>query len=484
MVHTQRNQLKIIYFLYCLIFLFIIRVPAYSQNPEIDSLSRLLATPKNDTVTANRYISLSILYSSVDVDSAMLLATKGMELSDALDYEPGEAKSMYCMGMAVSYTGNDAYALELYLSALKMLEEQKDKIWIAKCQIEISGLYSDLNDYRNALEYAQRAYQLSKLIPALKQQFEAAYNIAYSYIKLKKPDSALYYFQESYQLANDKRISNKSMLGQAFGGLGLVQSSLGNTDLARPYLYKGIQYASESFDLYNLLFNYDFLANVFLKEQKNDSAIYYFDKALTIADKLRYEKEKLDIYRPLAMLYEKTNPAKSIEYYKLEAMLRDSLADENMHWDIQNLTFRETQRQRALQEQKIEEAKQRDIYMQYAGIVIALILLIICVLLLSRSIIVHEKVIEFLGVFALLIFFEFFNLLLHPFLENVTHHSPLLMLLGLIIVAAVIIPIHHKLDHLIRSKLVEKNKNIRLMAAKKTIERLEKKPEQEKPAAD
>jgi hypothetical protein len=48
------------------------------------------------------------------------------------------------------------------------------------------------------------------------------------------------------------------------------------------------------------------------------------------------------------------------------------------------------------------------------------------------------------------------------------------MMLGIMVcIAALLIPLHHKLEHWITHKLVEKNKRIRLAAAKKTIEQLE-----------
>jgi hypothetical protein len=73
---------------------------------------------------------------------------------------------------------------------------------------------------------------------------------------------------------------------------------------------------------------------------------------------------------------------------------------------------------------------------------------------------------------SLLIVFEFINLLIHPFLEKITHHSPLLMLISLVGIAAIIIPFHHKLEHWAVNKLIENNKRARLEAAKRTIEQL------------
>ena len=69
--------------------------------------------------------------------------------------------------------------------------------------------------------------------------------------------------------------------------------------------------------------------------------------------------------------------------------------------------------------------------------------------------------------------FEFINLLIHPYLARLTNDSPPLMLLILIGIGALLVPLHHKLEHWIAHALTEKNKQIRLAAAKKTIAHLE-----------
>ena len=91
----------------------------------------------------------------------------------------------------------------------------------------------------------------------------------------------------------------------------------------------------------------------------------------------------------------------------------------------------------------------------------------------SRSIVFKEKMISFIGVLGLLMFFEFINLILHPLLGDLTHHSPILMLTFMVIIAAAIIPLHHKIEHWILKVVTEKNKKIRLASAKKTIKELE-----------
>jgi hypothetical protein len=117
---------------------------------------------------------------------------------------------------------------------------------------------------------------------------------------------------------------------------------------------------------------------------------------------------------------------------------------------------------------------EREQNIQYALIALGIVIFIMLFLLLSRSIITNTKLIELLGVMVLLIVFEFLNLLLHPYLEKVTHQSPLLMLLSLVCIAALLVPLHYKSEKWAIKVLVQKNKQIRLASAKKTIEKLER----------
>jgi len=82
----------------------------------------------------------------------------------------------------------------------------------------------------------------------------------------------------------------------------------------------------------------------------------------------------------------------------------------------------------------------------------------------------------------LLAVFEFINLFIHPYLSRATNDSPVLMLLVLIAIGALLIPLHHKLEKWITNVMTEKNKKIRLAAARKTIAKLE--PASAKASAD
>ncbi len=249
---------------------------------------------------------------------------------------------------------------------------------------------------------------------------------------------------------------------------------------------------------------------------ENELANVYFNKALLLSDSIKSEGRKMGFYQryiPFLIknnrmdeakvqteklwvlsgniqnlnfklvaagykkdLFDKLNNTDSAYYYsKVESGLRELIFNQNSQNTIQALAFKEQLRIIEDEAKKTEEAQQRKENIQYALIALGIISFVILFLALSRRHITNTKLIQFLGVVALLVVFEFLNLLLHPFLERITHHSPVLMLLALVGIAALLVPLHHKLEKWTTHKLVEKNKQIRLASAKKTIEELEKK---------
>lgn len=56
------------------------------------------------------------------------------------------------------------------------------------------------------------------------------------------------------------------------------------------------------------------------------------------------------------------------------------------------------------------------------------------------------KLIKVLGVLSLLILFEFLTLLLHPYVKELTHHTPVYEMLIFVSIAAIIIPTHHRVE--------------------------------------
>jgi hypothetical protein len=255
--------------------------------------------------------------------------------------------------------------------------------------------------------------------------------------------------------------------------LGSIQVKLNNPTLALSYLNLSLAegYKIKSPKYINI--PYTAIAEYYLNANQKDSAIVYSKKAIAAVQNSAFGTMVIKPAKLLTDIYRNINVDSAFKYSEMHKTAKDSLFSIKAIQQTQLMTFEEESRQQELSVVKAKDEEQRKQNIQYAVIALVIITFIILFLILSRSFIANTKLIEFFGVIALLIVFEFLNLLLHPLLENITHHTPVFMLLALVCIASLLVPMHHKIEKWATRKLVEKNKQVRLAAAKKTIEELE-----------
>jgi hypothetical protein len=255
--------------------------------------------------------------------------------------------------------------------------------------------------------------------------------------------------------------------------MGNVYLKLNQPDIAYAFYKKGIKGALQTKKLEDLMSAYIPMARYFEKMNQTDSALYYWKKPFEFGPREAFTSKLAASKKIYEYYFTKGNNDSAAKYMNFYIIANDSINSTNKIVQLQAAKFEDELRQQELEKAKLEDKAERNHNIQLAITAIAIITFIILFLLLSRSILVSHKLVESLSIVALLLVFEFLNLLIHPWLEKITHHSPILMLLGLVLLAALLLPLHHKLEHWTTKKLVEKNKAIRLAQAKKTIEELE-----------
>jgi hypothetical protein len=253
----------------------------------------------------------------------------------------------------------------------------------------------------------------------------------------------------------------------ATSALGEYYSTLGDSSLSLENLRKSLVYSKRDKRNFRIADAHQQLADEFKKLGLKDSSIYHAQRTYEISKTANLQATLMSSCLTLSGWFEDTNDKESLRYYKLAMVAQDSLFNQDKSRQIEALSMNESIRQREVEAQRLKEEEERKHNIQYAGIVLGLVVFILLFLLLSHSVIVTQRLIKFLGILALLILFEFINLVIHPVLGNLTHHSPLLMLIFLVALAAVLIPLHHKLEELVVHKLIDKNKKLRLEAARR-----------------
>ncbi len=456
-----------------LLVCFIALQTSTAQNyHKIDSLRLLIQNAKKvDSTVVNNYLSLSFQYTYYKPDSGLVYNEIAGKIADSLHFERGKFQQQLGKALNHSYLRNDSIALKTAFAALKFAEEKEDLNYLQSAIRYVGLVYYNIRQFENAIVYAKKAWQLT--LPTNTQSLiNQCMSLGETYIDLNLIDSAVIYINKGFELSKQsKRL------------IPFFYYLIGNVYLKRSQYELALSFYKESYNLENNITKnakdiIDIeigITQVFEKKGKTDSAISYAKQAYYHSKQMTLPREKLESLLLLTSLYkQKGNIDSAFVYISLTSDLKDSLINAEKFRTIGLMTFNEESRQEKLAEEKSKIAEERNHNIQLAITAIAILSVIILFLMLSRSILVSHKVVEFLSVLVLLVVFEFINLLIHPFLESITHHSPVLMLLGLVAIASLIIPIHHRLEHWTTQKLVEKNKAIRLANAKKTIEEIEK----------
>lgn len=460
-------------------FLCILSINVYSQRTKINKFRLEIGTSIEDTIKFNKLDSLSQAYLEFEspdsiqkyTDSSLYFANEAYLLAKKLNDNLLQAISLRGSSYAYQISGNLTKALEIELRALKLYEEIDDTIGIAYTNDNIGAIYDDLDEIQLSIDYQKKAYFLYKELRYNSSTLETANHIGYAFTLLNMPDSALPYFQEAYTIISSKYQEDIDItLPFALFGLGKVNYQYGNYNIALSYYKKAFELSKKVTYFPGAWYTFIIsigMAEVYEKQGINNEAIRYYQNAIRIMNK---DKLTPGIYISLANLYKSSNPALAYTYLSTGMKLRDSLFTAKSKLIVQNITNNEKDRQRLLQEQLKIEKEERERNIQFMAIGICIISFIILYLLLSRTILVKPRVIRLLGVIGLLITFEFINLLLHPFLEKITHHSPLLMLICLAALASLIVPIHHWLEKWVTTKVVQKNENFRINVAKRILD--------------
>jgi tetratricopeptide (TPR) repeat protein len=453
------------------LFSFFISVnPVFSQSENFETMLQKIAAEKDDNTRIDLIVDLFLsTYDSnpvLDMQNAQKLLLQSQKNKDRI------AEVMALTEIGYDYRSfNIPKSMEYNLKATALAQETGNEKLIGYPKINLAHNYKDLADYPKAISlYMSAAESASKLKDYIVQAW-AFQNLGQVYNEMNKIDSALMYAQKDYELC--MRIHLYNDLGFTLKNLGSIQGKMGNSSLAISYFNMAIQEGLKTISSKILNWAYTAEAQYFHDINQNDSSVVYAKKAIDVVQHTAFSNYSIKPSKLLLDIYRNNNIDSAFKYSEMYRIANDSLFSAKTIQQTQLMTFEDELRQRELTTERLKVEEQRKQNIQYVLIALGIISFSILFLLLSRSFITNAKLIEFLGVLALLIVFEFVNLLLHPFLERVTNHTPVFMLSALVCIAALLIPLHHRVEKWSTAKLVEKNKKIRLADAKKTIAKLE-----------
>ncbi|MFT3700775.1 MAG: tetratricopeptide repeat protein [Agriterribacter sp.] len=438
---------------FTLLFLLFINT-GFSQKPKADSLSQLLNSEKTDTGKVKLMWQLADVTSGYHPDTALQMAQKALFLAKKIKYTEGESRSLGIIAEVFRKIGNYPRALEFNFKKLQLEENRNNAYNLASALNNIGIVYVFQEEYHKALEYyyaADSAITLNNIQPF---KYNIALNLGDVYNRLNISDSAYHYFDKSLKIA--EQLKDGDFIGTSMTGLAHSYVKQKNYDLALVNYHAALAYlaAANDDDIYceaSLG-----LASLYKKINKHDSAIYYANRSLATAKKDGFLSHELEAAELLTDFYmQEKNMDSAFLYIGYVKALNDSINSKDKIRELQIISSNEQLRQAEIEENKRIAMKERSQQLQLLSIGIFIPLFFLLTMLLSR-IKMHARVIKVLGIISLLVFFEYLTLLLHPYVEEITHHTPLLEILIFVSIAAILIPTHHRIEHWLIEKLIHK----------------------------
>jgi len=425
---------------------------SFAQKSKADSLVRLLAVEKKDTNRVKLMWQLAGVVNIYNPDTAVILSQQALYLSNDLKYIEGQSKSLGALANAFVKMGNYPRAMELYLQKLKLEEKRNTPRNLASVLMNLGVVHVLQEEYNKALEYYSQANAVIQQFAVADMKYFILLNLGDVYNRLDNSDSAYKYFTNSLEEA--KRLKDIDLIGTSMTGLGHSYLKIGNYQQSLFNYQNAITNLREANDDEILCEATLGIANLYQHLKNIDSASYYASNSLDIAKRGGFLSHQLEASEFLTNHYRETKNIDSAFLYVSHVQeLNDSINSKSRIREAQILTTNEQLRQLEIEESKKIAAKERRQQLQLLFIGIFIPGFFLFTLLLSR-IKIHIRIIKVLGILSLLILFEYLTLLLHPYVAELTHHTPVIEILIFVSIAAILIPAHHRVEHWLIDKLI------------------------------
>ncbi len=349
-----------------LVFLLLLSITAAAQQSEIDRLKHKLAIEIQDTTKVYLLADIGFWYSQSNADSGLIYTQRALDLAKKINFEGGILRAEGGLATALMLSGNYPLGLDYAFKTLSLAKKINSPS-VAWANSLVSYSYYYLGEYNTCLKYTLESLKLA-------QPWELPLgwrDLALVYHSLNQPDSAIMYAKKAYEkLTGDSAVGTNIhyILGNAYAGKQIYDSALSL------YLY-GVT-ASQNYLLKtNLVDNYNGIADVYKLTNNLDSAVWYSKKAFAEKIEKSYPIGLLKAANMLADVYGLQNkPDSSLKFLRVALAVKDSLFSREKTLAIQNLAFKEQEKQKEIEASELKYKNQLRIYALLGGLVALLLI--------------------------------------------------------------------------------------------------------------
>ncbi|HEY6504360.1 MAG TPA: tetratricopeptide repeat protein [Chitinophagaceae bacterium] len=448
-----------------------------------------------------------------DKDKALGYATQAFSLISTLTNDSLKAEAHNTFGHVYLSRNEKTLALRNYLAALRIAEALKNERsrheLMRNCYLYLSSFYAGIEDYDKAIDYYTLAYKKLDQIKQKNAPYQRAidmnslgtlfaykknYDIAISYfersiamadslkfptlkipgyisllnqfLRIDQPQKALDYLNSSSGVTLKKYLTNFGFAGVIDQAYAVIYTELGSYDSARHYFTVATPYFEKSTSENNRINFYRQLATFYKKTGENAKAIEYFLKVKELGEKNGLLESVENAAKQLDSMYSRTGNFQLASLYNgVYYQYKDSVEKLNKEKELAQIEASDEQYRQNKLEEELVEKKRRKNNIQYMAITIGIVALFVMLVILGMFK-VSANTIRLVGFFAFIMFFEFIFLIFKKNIYSFTNGEPWKDLAFMIGLAALLVPLHHWLEHRVIKYLTSHN---RLTASGKNL---------------
>lgn len=452
--------------------------------------------------TAIAQLHLASIYLAIpDNDKALYWVTQASSLISTLEDDSLKAESHNTFGRVNLARNEKILALRHFLSALRIAEDINNPSLICNSYLHLANFYSEIEDYDKAIDKMDKAYEMLSQVKEGNVPYQRVIitnSIGNLYAAKKNYDIAITYFERSIRMADSLKFSTLKIPGYVsllnqylridepqkaldylnsapgtslkgylskFGmsgvidqAYGVIYAKIGRYDSAGYFLDRAKLFFESSTNENTKVGFYEQLAGYYRKSGDKKKAIEYYLKVIEISskngllDNIRKSSKQLDT------LYAETGDQEMSSRYKSQFYLyKDSIESLKREKELVQVEADDEEQRQLKAAKEAEELKKRRNNIQYLAIVIGILGLFVSMVILGMFR-VSAGLIKAIGFFVFLMLFEFIFLVFKKKIYAITHGEPWKDLAFMIALAALLVPLHHWIEHKVLHYLTSHNR--------------------------
>jgi tetratricopeptide (TPR) repeat protein len=225
------------------------------------------------------------------------------------------ARNLNNRGVFSSHFETTDNELNHYYKALGIAEFITDDNITASIHNNIGFYFSNNSEFELAIHHYDLAIAY---YTKAKNMHDIAYiysNIAGLYANLKDTVFALNYYQNSIKTATLNTTGDKQIIGVALNNIGNIYNAKKEYKLAMDYFNKAEALETELGDMYGFITTLQNKSEIYIVNNKKDTAEIYLKKAYNLSDSLSLIEQKQQVARALIRFYKYTHNTKQALFY-------------------------------------------------------------------------------------------------------------------------------------------------------------------------